>query len=361
LNPGRQARDQSVGSQEPSVRIGRYIRSAFVPAAVLAAQVATPAQADIVPLADMLRGITMTLEQCSAMPQTVWLKVHGRDFCIRYYLSTVGGEGRRPVVFLQGDRLGKLNLKTGEFALTARDNDLDTDSFMRTADAMSRQYRTSAIYLARAGIDGSSGDHRIRGTVLELDVTNRALDAIKQRHGFDGFHLIGQSGGANLAGGMLALRADLGCAVLGAGNLHRVGPKRPADDVSNDHFNVSDAASAIAQRRSTRIMLVTDPGDKKVPEPAQSGFAHSLRQAGGEIEQFMVRATDEHRHGVSGYSRAAAAGCLRGEDTDTVAQNLQHLVEKRVAAKASAYADAQYPTMAEPMAPRRISGFARAD
>ena len=82
---------------------------------------------------------------------------------------------------------------------------------------MSKQYKTAAIYLARAGVDGSSGDHRIRHTVLELNVTNMALDAIKQRHGFDGFHLIGQSGGSKLVGGMLALRTDIGCAVIGAG------------------------------------------------------------------------------------------------------------------------------------------------
>ena len=68
---------------------------------VLAA--ALPAQAHIVPVADMLRGIRMTPAQCAAIPMTVWLKVMGRDFCIRYYLSTAGGEGSRPVVFLQGD------------------------------------------------------------------------------------------------------------------------------------------------------------------------------------------------------------------------------------------------------------------
>ena len=124
---------------------------------------------------------------------------HGREFCIRYYLSTAGGGGSRLVVFLQGDRLGRLNPQTGEFAPTSREQDLDTRSSMRTADLMSRQYKTTAIYLARAGIDGSSGDHRIRGTTLELNVTNMALDAIKQRHGFAGFHLIGQSGGRSLS------------------------------------------------------------------------------------------------------------------------------------------------------------------
>jgi hypothetical protein len=328
-------------SSRDAIRAGRLLQ-----AAILALVISMPAQAQIVSVADMLRGIAATPAQCAAIPHAVWVKADGREFCIRYYLSTAGGDGSRPVVFLQGDRLGKLNPQTGEFAPTSRDKDLDTESFTRTADSMSRQYKATAIYLARAGIDGSSGDHRIRGTALELNVTNMALDAIKQRHGFDGFHLVGQSGGSKLVGGMLAFRSDIGCAVIGAGKLHRIGWRPAAGDPSRDYFNVSDKVSAIATRHATRIMLVTDPEDKKVPEPAQTGFVHSLRKAGGQAKQFMVQATDENRHGVAAYSRAAAEGCLRGDSTEAIAQNLQRLVEKRVAAKAKA--DAPPKTEAEP-------------
>jgi len=47
--------------------------------------------------------------------------------------------------------------------------------------------KTTAIYLARIGIDGTSGNHVFRKTLLELHLMNAALDAIKQRHGFRGF------------------------------------------------------------------------------------------------------------------------------------------------------------------------------
>ena len=301
-------------------------------AAALLVFAALPARAHIVPIADLLRGITITPVQCAALPQTVWLKVDGRDFCIRYYLSTAGGEGTRPVVFLQGDRLGRLNLKTGEFALGPRDKDLDTDDFVRFADSLSKQSKTTAIYLARVGVDGSSGDHRIRHTLLELGVTNAALDAIKQRHRFDGFHLIGQSGGSKLVGGMLALRNDIGCAVLGAGRLANPKPARRSDDPARDYFNVADAVAVIAQKRATRILVVTDPADRKVPEPTQTGFVQMLRLAGGQVEQYLVQATDDDRHGVTGYARAAAVDCMRGASVQDIAQNLQRLVEKRLAA-----------------------------
>jgi hypothetical protein len=332
-------------------RTFRPISVALTMTALLLAAV-LPARAHILPVADLIRGISMTPAQCAALPQAVWLNVMGRDFCIRYYLSTAGGESTRPVVFLQGDRLGRLNLKTGEFTPGPRDKDLDTDDFVRIADALSRQTQGAAIYLARPGLDGSSGDHRIRHSVLELNVVNAALDAIKKRHSFGGFHLMGQSGGSMLVGGMLALRADVGCAVIGSGRLAFDRPMdrpmdrtmRPSPDPGREYFNVADAVSVIAQKRAMRILLVTDPLDRKVPEPTQTGFVHMLRQAGGQADQLLVQATDDDRHGVTSYSRTAVAACMRGTSTEEIARNVQQQVDKRLAAKAAA--DAQPQTMA---------------
>jgi hypothetical protein len=293
-----------------------------------------PARAHIIPVIDLLHGIRITQAQCAAIPSTVWVNVSGRDYCMRYYLSTAGGEGSRPLVFLQGDRLGRLNTRTGEFSPGPREKDLDTDHFVRYADSLSRQAKTTAIYLARVGIDGSSGDHRVRHSVQELNVTQAALDAIKQRHKFEGFHLVGQSGGSKLVGGLIALRADIGCAVIGAGRL--VDPRPPGyrNNLGVEYFNVADAVKVIAQRRTTRILMVTDPADRKVPDHTQSPFVQLVRQAGGQVEQFIVQATDEDHHGVAGYSRAAAADCIRGASNQDIAQNLRRLVERRLAVKA---------------------------
>ncbi|MBX9827949.1 MAG: hypothetical protein K2Y27_23475 [Xanthobacteraceae bacterium] len=308
--------------------------------ALLSLCAAAPARAHIIPVADLVRGITVTQAQCAALPQAAWLnglghKFMGREFCIRYYLSTAGGEGARPAVFLQGDRLGRLNLRTGEYTSSGRDKDIDTDDFVRAAEVLSKQTGGPAIYLARPGLDGSSGDHRIRHSVLELNITNAALDAIKRRHRFDGFHLIGQSGGSMLVGGMLALRSDVGCAVIGSGRLAPDRPTRPSPDPAMEYFNVADAVSAIAQKRAARILVVTDPLDKRVPEPTQTNFVRMLRQAGGQAEQILVQATDDDRHGVVAYSRTTAAGCIRGASTDEIARELYVQIQKRLAAKAA--------------------------
>jgi hypothetical protein len=323
----------------PMVQWNRGLRPAarLLAAAAMAVTAALPANADIIPTADMQRGVRITQTQCAALSSAVWLNVMGREFCTRYYLSAAGGEGARPVVFLQGDRLGRLNLKTGEYDPSRRnDKDVDTDDLARMAEQLSRQYKVPAIYLARVGIDGSSGDHRIRHTVLELNVTSAALDAIKQRHRFEGFHFIGQSGGALLAGGMLALRGDIGCAVIGSGRLASEKPPRRSSDPAADYYNVADAIPLIMQKRTTRILVVTDPADKKVPEPTQTNFVRMLRQAGGQADQFLVQALDDDRHGVVAYARTALAGCLRGAKSDDITQRIERQVQFRLAAKAKA-------------------------
>ena len=300
---------------------------------------ASPAAAHVIPIQELRHGIAMTSAQCAALPSTVWLVVQGRPFCIRYYLSTAGGTGARPVVFLEGDKLGAFNTRTGVFkADPTKDKDIDTDKLDKYAENLSKRNKTTAIYLGRLGVDGSSGDHRLRHSLLELHVTNAALEAIKQRHRFEGFHLVGQSGGSTLAGGLLAMRADVGCAVLGAGRLvnpRNLWPKGPTGQII-EQFNAADSAAVIAQRRATRILLITDAADQRVPEKFQTPFAQMVRQAGGQADQFLVQATDENRHGVTPYSHMTMAACISGESSPEIAQKLTQFVAKRLADKAKA-------------------------
>jgi hypothetical protein len=318
------------------IRTLRLILPAIAAGALLCVTAAL-ARADIVSLSDQLRGTIVSQPQCEELPRAVWLNVAGRDFCMRYYLSMAGGPGSRAFVFLQGDRLGRLNGATGEFSPGPRDKDVDTSDYNRVATTLSQQSGMPGIYLARPGLDGSSGSHRIRHSTLELHVVNAALDAIKRRHKLEGFHMIGQSGGSTLIGGLLGLRSDLGCAVIGAGVLSYPRTLRSTDP-ARDYFNATEAVGVIAQNRATRIMLVTDPSDRKVPERVQTEFVTRLRLAGGRAEQFLVQALDEDRHGVLAYTRTAALGCLRGASTEEIGKRLAQQVEKALAAKTAAEA-----------------------
>jgi pimeloyl-ACP methyl ester carboxylesterase len=253
-------------------------RSALACALALASGLAAafPATADIIRKEDMLRGISMTHAQCSAITDTVWVTVSGRDFCVRYYLSTAGGEGLRPVVFIQGDYFGKLDPRTWSFPDPSDAKDINTDDLMKMADAFSKLAKTTAIYLARIGVEGTSGNHTARKTVLELNLMNAALDAVKRRYGFEGFHLVGQSGGAKIVGALSGLRRDIACAVAGSGPLMSPGGPRIADP-ARTFFDVTQSIPQLARNPMLRLMLVTDPSDKRVPIAQQTGFVDKMR------------------------------------------------------------------------------------
>jgi hypothetical protein len=185
---------------------------------------------------------------------------------MRYYLSTAGGSGSRPVVFLGGDSpFASLADRRPVPSLDLYMKDLNTEDLFKLADGISRQQGTTAIRLARVGLDGSSGTHHsLRHTLLELLVTNAALDAIKQRHGFEGFHVYGHSGGGNLTAGLLLLRNDIGCDVPASGQLTRPNPhgiKIDKRDPARQVFDVTEEAAIIARNRSARLLVVTDPAD----------------------------------------------------------------------------------------------------
>ena len=144
-NPNKTRRPARLGRS-----LGRICAAIALAGALTAA---AGARADIIKKEDMLRGITMTHAQCAAIEQAVWVNVAGRDFCVRYYLSTAGGEGARPLVFLQGDYFGKLDPKTWTWADPSDARDIDTDDLMRAADGFSKMAKTTAIYLGRIGVE----------------------------------------------------------------------------------------------------------------------------------------------------------------------------------------------------------------
>ncbi len=311
----------------------RHRSVTFALAAALAVLATTHARGEIIPVADMLRGTHVTQAQCAARPDAVWVTAYGRDFCIRYYLSWVGGEGAQPVVYLAGDKLGLYDPESRSFRPNPknppdhRDVDFDTEKADRWVAKLSKRTKVPAIYLARVGVDGSSGFHGVRKTMLELHAMNAALNAIKRRHGFTGFHLVGQSGGAKLVGGLLALRRDIVCAVPGSGPLD-VRTNTSSPDPGQRYFNAGDLAPTIARISTARILVVTDPADERVLAKQQTGFVRKLRQAGGQAEQFFVRATDPLHHGVSRYAYLAAAECIRGASDDEISERLAQMVAR---------------------------------
>lgn len=315
-----------------ALNLASHARKAAAAGALLALSFTHSAKAEIIRVGDMLRGIEIHQAQCSSMQQSVWVSAYGQSFCIRYYLSTVGGAIGKPIVFLQGDQFGTLDTRTGTFNPPENTRDIDTSNLMKMADAFSKASNGPAIYLARIGVDGSSGHHRVRRTILELHTMNAALDAIRQRHNFDGFHLVGQSGGSGLIGGLLALRGDIACAVPGAGRLSLLRQVKVTGNPGRDYFDPIDAIGMIAANRSARIIVVTDPSDKVVGVQHQVAFVNAMRREGRAVEQYFVQSTDEKNHGVLAYAGRAVVLCAQNAPSTRIATDLDLLVKKRLVA-----------------------------
>ncbi len=321
-----------------------------------AAFAAIPARADIIKKEDLLRGITMLRPQCDAMKQAVWVTVYGRDFCVRFYLSTAGGEGTRPVVFLNGDANGPVDTTVDRdnnivrFAWNdpSRAQDENTDAFVEIADDFSKMAKTTAIYIGRIGDGGTSGNHLNRKTVLELGLMNAALDALRQRYRFDGFHLAGESGGGRLVFALAAARHDIGCVISGSGQLVVTeAGKSKLHDPGQTYFDTMAGLPSMAQNRAERVMMITDPVDQQVPPATeQTPVLTRLRQLGGRVPQFLVQSTDPRHHSVLEYVELVTAGCVLGKRDEDITRavgtiirrdtDLNQLQRDKAAAKAAA-------------------------
>jgi hypothetical protein len=205
--------------------------------------------------------------------------------------------------------------------------DTDTDDLLKSADGFSRMAKTTAIYLARIGVDGTSGSHVARKTWLELHLLDAALEAIKERHGFAGFHLVGQSGGSKLVGGLIGLRRDIACAVSGSGPLSE--PVRGKATIpGRSYFDPADAISDAARNPSLRLFVITDPMDSTVGINQQIPYVEKVREQGRLVSQFFVQAIDDDHHGTMEYARIVVAGCALERSDAEIARAVDSIVRR---------------------------------
>jgi hypothetical protein len=335
-----------VGPGNFALQMSSLIRAALASAALLAAALsAWPLRAEIIPAVEMARGKSVTQQQCAADTSAVWVSSFGRNFCMRYYLSTRGGEGRYAAVFLNGDADWKRDPKTHLFVLDEKQKTQvrDTNDWVRFAERISKDTNLPGIYLGRPGLDGSSGWHGERHNLLELNAVNEALDAIKQRFHYAGFHVYGRSGGGWLVGGLLELRTDLGCATVADGSLGDI-TKSNDKDPAMQYIDPAAAVATIGRNTSTRVMVVQDPEDHIVSIRNVLPFIDKLRKAGGKAEAFFVDSSDPEHHYTTPHAALVMRDCIRGASHEEIAADLADFVAKDLAhaltvAKARAFID----------------------
>jgi len=324
--------------------------------AAVAAFAASPAFAGIIPLSDVENGTEVTADQCKAEPETLWVKADGHEFCVRYYLSTAGGNGDEPVVFLNGDPGCRVDIRKKTCMFGPKAKPWSTEARAGMAAQMSRAFEVPAVYLARIGQDGSSGYSAWVHTELELDLANASLDALKARLHARGFNLLGHSGGAGLAGALLGLRTDINCDVVASGGLYitDTDPYKLCTGGQNCNRKLlsANAADHVGQmvQHGGHLYLVTDPRDTQTRLDMQQPFVDAFRKVGGTVEQVFVDVPgDPHHHYTTQYGQTVMRDCLANAadlqvEADVAGQNagdLKAALTKAVAAQAEADTDDQ--------------------
>jgi pimeloyl-ACP methyl ester carboxylesterase len=278
---------------------------------------------------DLLHGKKITEAECAALPSAVWVVVEGQQECIRYFHSAAGGRGPEVIVRLSQDLVstnGRGEVKPHDYYIKSTPS--QTQDF---AANWSRNFGLPYLQLGRPGTYGSSGEHGKRRTSGEIAIISAALDAIKARHGYTRFHLLGWSTGGHSAAALMARRTDLGCVVLSSAllSVHSylaefgrsedwTGNKNPVDPI--------DLVNQITPRPDLRIFVLTDPDDTIISARSQTTYVKRLAEGKLPVRQIFAAATDESAHLLDSQARQVLAACAKGTADDAIVAKFQNKV-----------------------------------
>jgi pimeloyl-ACP methyl ester carboxylesterase len=270
-------------------------------------------------------GVVITEPECRKLARTVWVRVDGRGYCVRHWMSAAGGMKDEATVFIHGD-LG--SGKIGEFGrLNGYASRVTAGQIQRSAHYWSRVHAAPYFAIGRLGAYGSSGNHGDRKKLIEIKVVMAALDALKEEHKIRRFHLVGQSGGGHTVAALLQMRPDIGCAVMASSGLSHKTATRDRGLAINERHRINydpiDHVSAMRDRPGQRLFVLSDPEDRFVSFGSQREFVERVREAGLPIVQISASAADEDHHGLQSEGLRLAADCAKGVDDRTLISRYQ--------------------------------------
>jgi dienelactone hydrolase len=288
----------------------------------------TPPDADDPPLnapGVLTRGVTVNESQCKSLRSAVWVRVEGTGYCVRYWISTAGGSKDEAVVFVHGD-LGDPKTPGSLNRYAAH---MTAGRMQRDVQRWSRVYGGPYIAIGRLGAFGSMGEHRKqRRSLLEIRVVTAALDELKVRHGLKRFHLAGQSGGAHTVAGLAQMRADVGCAVMAAGDIsvktRARDSGRKIDAGIKALYDPIDHVAAMQHQPGSRMIVMSDPDDQLVSYHSQREFAERVRAKSLPILHVNADSGTENFHGLHNESQSMAIDCAKDMDDSALIAKYQN-------------------------------------
>ncbi len=278
---------------------------------------------------EALHGSLSSAAHCATVPGGLWVEVNGKGDCLRTYAHGLGdGDNPTVLVYFSGDVL--LKTKAGVRFISPGYDRRSPDAIQRDMAHWSDQAGKPAIFLARPGMYGSSGDHNQRRELREVMLMERALDAIKQRHRVATFILAGQSGGGHIAASLLNRRRDvsavaLSSALLSVREVTEYWDRRRTVQSGNIHalHDPIDHLGGIRTNPKPLIFVLSDQEDRIVPYASQLTYVRRLQAAGFEPQHVLLSAAGKSRHALARQGQQAAALIARGEPPSAVRAALE--------------------------------------
>ncbi|MNK89032.1 Alpha/beta hydrolase family protein [compost metagenome] len=297
-----------------------------------------PVSGEAFDVVEALNGAYSDREHCTQVPGGLWVEVDGTGDCIRHYPHGFSvGENARALVYFSGDVM--LRTAKGVRYIGRSYLDRSPASIDLEMAEWSQEATVPAIFLARPGTYGSSGDHNQRRHLREIELMNRALDMLKHKYGISSFIMMGHSAGGQIAAALLNKRQDVEAAVLTSPLVsvkqvaaywenRREIPGRFLYD-ADAFYDPVDEIGEIAKNPLPQIYVVSDPEDRSVPFFSQLYYVRRLRAAGFQPRHIYAHAPGPARHLLAMHGKRAAALLARGQSVSQIRKALLELDLRR--------------------------------
>ena len=282
----------------------------------------------------VLHGTFVAAGDCTRSGNRLWVEVDAKGDCIRYYaFGLLPSDNPRALVYLGGDVM--LRTSKGVRFIAASYTSRSPATIEKEMAEWSEAARIPAIFLARPGLYGSSGDHNRRRHLREILLMDSALDGLKEKYGISSFILTGHSAGGQIVAALLNRRRDIEAAVMTSplASVKQVSafwedrraiPGRLLYDAKKFHDPVEDV-ERISTDPKPRIYVVSDPEDRSVPFFSQLYYVRRLRLAGLEPQHVYAHASGPSRHVLAEHGKRTAALIARGRSDAEIRRALLEL------------------------------------
>ncbi len=276
--------------------------------------------------AEGTRGNRISSQRCREFEHeqtAVWITVHGKGWCLRYYAFGFGRQNPVAAGWLHGDILGGA---TGK-GPAGHQKGLGSAAMVRQERDLSLKYHMPFAFLARPGSYGSAGYHgAIRHTVLEADLVAAEVQALTVRYGVQSWVLGGHSGGGSLVAEMLDRRRDIGCAVVssGAPDINAYEAMHRIKMTTSGPLNAVADVARMPRTPNQRVIVMGDPRDKNVFWPLQQHYAGVLKARGAKVTLLpLERGLPPEYHSLVTLAETATGLCAQGVPTPRIQAELQ--------------------------------------